>query len=194
MPIPSPPAGAAALLAAVLAGSGAAAAADHARAETGAREPTMEVGMSLSRSLPGFRQPRPDLVIAGQPAPDAWPALAARGVQTVINLRTPAEMEGRDEAGEVAAAGMRYHVLPVAGAGDLDERRAAELWRLIESAPGTVAVHCASGNRVGALLALAAAEHGGMDAEAALRFGKSAGLGSLEAAVRERLGLAPESE
>ncbi|MDH5822877.1 sulfur transferase domain-containing protein [Luteimonas sp. RD2P54] len=194
MPIPSHPAGAAMLLAAMLACSGAAAAADRSPAETGARQPTMELERSLGRSLPGVRQPRPGLVTGGQPAPEAWPALAARGVRTVINLRTPAEMAGRDEAREVAAAGMRYHALPVAGAGDLDERRAAALWRLIESAPGTVAVHCASGNRVGALLALAAAEHGGMDAEAALRFGKSAGLGGLEATVRERLGLAPESE
>ena len=43
------------------------------------------------------------------------------------------------------------------------------------------------GTDVGALLAIGAATHGGMDTESAIAFGRSAGLGSAEARVREVL-------
>ncbi|HSM11884.1 MAG TPA: sulfur transferase domain-containing protein [Lysobacter sp.] len=137
-------------------------------------------------TIPGFRQPRAQLLTGGQPGVDAWSRMGAAGVRTVINLRTDEELAGRDEAAEVAAAGLGYRHLPVAGAGDITVANALALWRLIEQADGTVVVHCASGNRVGALLALGAAQHG-MDTEAAVAFGKAAGLGNAEARVREML-------
>ena len=138
---------------------------------------------ALESTIPGFRQPRTALLTGGQPGAQAWSRMGAAGVRTIINLRTDAELAGRDEAGEVAAAGMTYRQLPVAGASDITAANALELWRLIDQADGTVLVHCASGNRVGALLALGAAQHG-MDTEAAIAFGKAAGLGSAEARVR----------
>jgi hypothetical protein len=52
-----------------------------------------------------------------------------------------------------------------------------------------VALYCASGNRVGALLALAAARHEELPPEQALQLGLDAGLTRLEPALRERLGL-----
>lgn len=139
----------------------------------------------------GLRTPRPDLLTAGQPAAEAWDALAAQGVTTVINLRPDAEMDGRDGRGEVLAAGMDYHQIPVAGVDDLTADNAARLWSLIEGAPGLVLVHCASGQRVGALLAVGARDAGAMSPQDALAFGQSAGLSApwLEAAVRTRLGL-----
>lgn len=136
-------------------------------------------------AVPGLKRPRAGLLTAGQPGPDAWSSLARDGVGTVINLRPDAEMAGRDEEVEVAAAGMTYHRLPVAGADGITAENARELMALIENAEGDVLVHCASGNRVGALLALAAVAEGGMDAEAAVAAGKAAGLGSLEPRVRE---------
>lgn len=144
-----------------------------------------------SGAIPGLRMPRDGLLTSGQPAASAWKALADDGVVAVVNLRPDAELRGRDERAEVAAAGMAYHHLPIAGADDLAEADAAQLWRIVESAPGRVLVHCASGNRAGALLALGAAQTGVMSPVDALAFGKSAGLTSpgLEAAVRERLGL-----
>ena len=48
-------------------------------------------------------------------------------------------------------------------------------------------VHCASGNRVGGLLALMQARSGTMTTEQALEFGRSAGMGSTEARVRTLL-------
>ncbi len=153
------------------------------------------LGLLLSVSAVGgdadddFMHPRADLLTAGQPAATAWAGLHQRGVTTVINLRTAGEMAGRDEAAAVAAAGMHYIHLPVAGAGDIDAAHADKLWQEIERAPGRVLVHCASGNRVGALLAIGAARHGGMSPAEALAFGKKAGLTRLEPVVRQKLGL-----
>lgn len=135
-------------------------------------------------TLPGLHQPRPGVYTGGQPAADAWAGMAAAGIGTVINLRPDAELAGRDEAGEVRAAGMAYHQIPVAGAGDINAANADRLWALLKDAKGPVVVHCASGNRVGGLLAIALARHEGLDAEAALAVGREAGMASTEAKVR----------
>lgn len=156
-----------------------------AGAATASPEVPAAASATVATDLPGLRKPRPGLLTAGQPSPEAWSSLAREGVGTVINLRPDSEMSGRDEAAEVAAAGLAYHRLPVAGADGITVENARELMALIEDAEGDVLVHCASGNRVGALLALAAVVEGGKDAEAAVAVGKAAGLGSLEPRVRE---------
>ena len=147
--------------------------------------------ISMQTSVPNLRQPNVRLLTGGQPEAAAWKHLAADGVTTVINLRPADEMAGRDEAAEVTAAGLSYRQIPVAGAAGITRENADALWTAIAQAPGKVLVHCASGNRVGALLALGAAEQGGMDSEQALQFGKAAGLSGAEPRVREALGLPP---
>lgn len=136
-----------------------------------------------------FHHPAPNLVTGGQPRVEDWLALRGRQVTTVINLRTDAEMGDRDEAQEVRAAGLDYVQIPIAGADDIDAAHADQLWQHIQAAPGRVMVHCASGNRVGALLAIAAARHDHMSPQQALEFGKRAGLTRLEPKVREVLDL-----
>lgn len=148
---------------------------------------TVEGQAVAGPELAGLRQPRPGLYTGGQPAADAWAAMATAGVATVINLRPDAELAGRDEAGEVRAAGMSYHQIPVAGAGDLSAEKADRLWQLIQDAKGPVVVHCASGNRVGGLLAIALARHGGVERDNALQLGRDAGMASAEARAREVL-------
>lgn len=148
-------------------------------------------GESLAAAIADLRQPRDGLYTAGQPESAAWQTAAASGVTTVINLRPAAEMDGRDEAAEVAAAGLDYFKIPVAGADDINMNNARELERLIEEAPGPVLVHCASGNRVGALLALGEMERQDLALEHALAFGRSAGLSSLEPRVREVIKTTP---
>ena len=137
--------------------------------------------------ITNLQQPRPGLHTGGQPQATAWESMAAQGVRTVINLRPDAELGARDEAAEVRAAGMVYRQIPVAGVADITVDNASRLWTLLAATPGSIVVHCSSGNRVGALLAIGAATRGGMDTEAAIAFGKSAGLGSAEARVREVL-------
>lgn len=138
-----------------------------------------------------MKSPRPGLLTGGQPASADWSRLAAGGVSTVINLRPRAELGERDEAAEVRAAGLRYEALPIAGAGDITLDNARALSDLLGSADGGVLVHCASGNRVGALLALAAWQADGLSPREALELGRRAGLTGLEPRVRELLGLPP---
>ncbi|HVI58712.1 MAG TPA: protein tyrosine phosphatase family protein [Luteimonas sp.] len=135
------------------------------------------------------RQPLPRVYSAGQPGPGEWTAIAAQGVTTIVDLRPDAERPGRDEAAEVRAAGLDYRQIPVAGPRDLTPEAAHALWQAIETAPGQVLVHCASGNRAGALLAIAAVREGGMAPEQALAAGRKGGMANTEARVREVLGL-----
>jgi uncharacterized protein (TIGR01244 family) len=134
-----------------------------------------------------FVQPRPGLHTGGQPSRDDLARLQAEGVRTVIDLRAPQEDRGYDQAAEVRRLGMDYIALPIAGKDDITPANAAALHALLKERDGEVLLHCASGNRVGALLALAAVQVDGASAEAALTLGRAAGLKSLEPVVMERL-------
>ncbi len=75
--------------------------------------------------------------------------LAEKGFKTIIDLRT--EAEGTlTEKQAVEAAGMRYINIPVTSAGINDEQLAA-FNSMIEQAATPVLLHCALGNRVGAM-------------------------------------------
>lgn len=131
-----------------------------------------------------LRQPRPDLYTAGQPSAQQLREAAANGVTTVIDLRQPDEDRGYDEAAVAAQLGLRYVRLPIAGANGITEANARALDHILKQDSGKTLLHCASGNRVGALLALAAARVDGASTEAALTLGRDAGLTSLEPATR----------
>lgn len=137
--------------------------------------------------LSGYAQPRAKLQVGGQPGTDQLRAFAVGG-GVVIDLRDPDEARGFDEAAFANELGLRYVNLPVGGAAGLTPARVEALHAALAAASGPVLLHCASGNRAGALLALEAARYDGLDTEAALALGRSAGMKSLEPAVRERLG------
>jgi uncharacterized protein (TIGR01244 family) len=141
-------------------------------------------GLELIEALPG-------LYTSGQPAPGDWSAIAARGVATVVNLRTADEPGARDEAAEVRAAGLHYVQIPVAGADGITTDNARRLHEALSPDHGPVLVHCASGNRAGALLALEQADFHGVPADAALALGRKAGMTSTEPRLRQALGLGP---
>lgn len=150
-----------------------------------------ESAMKLAAVVPGLKKPRSNLITGGQPTSEAWALLKDQGVTRVVNLRTADELGGRDEGAEIAAQGLDYRQIEIAGGADINAMHADQLWKLLDESQGTSLVHCASGNRAGALLALGAWRQGGMTPQQALDFGKSAGLGSLEPKVRELLGLPP---
>lgn len=131
----------------------------------------------------------PGLYTAGQPAPGDWDAIAARGITTVVNLRTAEELAGRDEAAEVRAAGLRYLEIPVAGADGITVDNARRLHEALAPSHGQALVHCASGNRAGALLALEQAQFDGVPAETALGLARKAGMTSTEPQLRKALDL-----
>ncbi len=122
---------------------------------------------------------------AGQPDEKALKVFADNGYAAVIDLRTPGESRGIDEARLVEEMGMDYVSLPV-GRDGISFENARSLDELISRYDGPVLVHCGSGNRVGALLALRASLKGADD-EAAMAAGREGGLTSLEEQVREVL-------
>ncbi|MBP6597371.1 MAG: hypothetical protein KA196_07630 [Arenimonas sp.] len=132
------------------------------------------------------------LFAAGQPGPDDWAKLGGAGVRSVVNLRTAAEQFGMAERELVEAAGLAYAQVPVADGAALGAAVVAQVHRALSTLPAPCLVHCASANRVGAVLALRSAWHLGATPEAALEVGRRAGLASLEPLVRHHLGTAAD--
>jgi len=126
------------------------------------------------------------LTSAGQPSEQALQVFSDNGYSVVIDLRGPEEERGFDERKAVVALGMEYVLLPIADEDDVNYENAAVLDELIASYDGSVLVHCKSGNRVGALLALQKGQDGS-DEEAAVAYGKEGGMTRLEKHVREQL-------
>ena len=84
---------------------------------------------------------------------------------------------------------MAYVSIPVDGKAGLSEENAAALAEALETAERPLLLHCGSGNRVGALLALKAFQVDGKTAEESLEIGLAGGVTRLEPVVRELLGL-----
>ncbi len=140
-------------------------------------------------NIDGAVHPAPNQLVAGQPQPHELAALAGAGVQHVFNARTDGELEAWNEPRLIDELGMTYHHLPIAGAEDLDRQAVARFNAILnEIGDEPVLLHCASGNRIGALFALRAAWIDGADNEAAIEIGRAHGLTRLESAVRQKLG------
>ena len=140
-------------------------------------------------ALPNARVPVEGMLVGGQPSIDQLERAAAAGYRVVVDLRAVGEPGAiEDERALVTGLGMSYVHIPVAGREDISEENARRLDQELDRLAGPVLFHCASGNRVGALLAVRAALDG-MSPEDALAFGKNAGLTSLEPHTRTVLGL-----
>jgi uncharacterized protein (TIGR01244 family) len=138
--------------------------------------------------FPFSGSPAPDLITGGQPTADDFKTMAAAGLKHVINLRPATEDAGFDEAALAAKLGLRYTLIPIAGAGDLTEENARKLDAAMAATQGQpTLVHCASSNRVGGLLAVRAARVQGKSNEDALAFGRAAGLTKMEPQVAQIL-------
>ena len=122
---------------------------------------------------------------AGQPDAAAFKVFADSGYAAVIDMRTADEDRGLDEKAVVEGLGMEYVVMPI-DRDDITFENALVLDELIAGYDDPVLVHCASANRVGALLALRSSLNGADDA-AALEAGREGGMTRLESKVREAL-------
>jgi uncharacterized protein (TIGR01244 family) len=99
--------------------------------------------------LPGLRQITPEIATAAQPSEEGLAKLQLRGFRTVINVRADSEL-ALDERLAVEKLGMAYHQIPVRS-DELDPEAVDRFLTALDSAARPVLVHCASGNRVGAL-------------------------------------------
>jgi uncharacterized protein (TIGR01244 family) len=129
------------------------------------------------------------MVTGGQPDQAQLDALVAAGFENFISLRPAGEDgAGWEESGVGAPAS--FARLPIRGGTDLTRENVEALGRMLDEAgDGATVLYCASGNRVGALLALKAAWLDGVPPEDAMELGLAAGMTRLEPAVAELLGL-----
>jgi uncharacterized protein (TIGR01244 family) len=131
----------------------------------------------------GAVSPVDGITSAGQPDEAALSVFAENGYVAVIDMRTAGEERGLDEPAAVEGLGMQYVPFPISRS-DVNLEMAGELDALLRQFDGPVLLHCGSGNRVGALLALREFLDSG-DAEQALQTGRDGGLTSLESTVKE---------
>lgn len=105
-------------------------------------------------------------------------------VKHVVDLRPV----GGDEAKFAKKAGQKYTRIPVDGAGDLTLENAKKLDAVMKAAKDEpVLVHCTTGNRAAALLALRDGLVLSKSKEDSLAFMKRSGLTKLETSVSEKL-------
>lgn len=107
---------------------------------------------AVTATIANASWPLPTVMTAGQPTERQVQQLAAAGVRTIIDIRPNFEPRGFDEPRAVAAAGMRYEHLPVTGESMNDATFDAFRALMREHDGEPVVVHCASANRVGAVM------------------------------------------
>ena len=117
--------------------------------------------------------------VGGQPGVISLAGLAALGVTTVVNVRTPGEMADKaqvpfDEAAEVARLGMEYVTIPIGGpefpySPEVVDRFA----QVLERRPGPVLLHCRTGGRVSYLWTAYLVRHRGLSLDDALARGRA---------------------
>jgi uncharacterized protein (TIGR01244 family) len=129
-------------------------------------------------AVPNYQVVRPGLATAGQPSVEALARLKDLGFKTVVNLRPRGEdpIVEKEEA-IVAAQGLEYVSVPITPATFSAADVAAVRKVLDDKDAGPVLLHCASGNRVGAVWAAIEVERGKSLAEAEAK-GRKIGLSS----------------
>lgn len=141
----------------------------------------------IKLAWPNARHCMEGVFSAGMPSEANIQEAAQAGIRTVVDLCGEGEA-GWDEESAVEDAGMRYVHIPVCGPQDVCEPRAKELDVVLNDAGlRPMVIHCGSGNRVGALVALREFHCVGDDAETAVSKGREAGLLGLEPHVRKCL-------
>jgi uncharacterized protein (TIGR01244 family) len=136
--------------------------------------------------------PAPGVVSSGRLAPADIERVRDAGIRHIIDLTPDAETPDFDEAAAARAAGLDYSNLPLSGPADLTRENVQAFDTMLRHAKRPVLVHCASGNRVGALAALRAAWVDDKPAEEAIASGKAWGLKGLEGEVRRRIEAGPQ--
>jgi uncharacterized protein (TIGR01244 family) len=127
-----------------------------------------------------------NVYLAGQPSPDDLPALAERGIRTVVSLRRPGELDW-DEAAAVRAAGMEFVSVPFSGPEDLtDDVFDRVRHELRERSDEPLVLHCARSNRVGAVWMVHRVLDQSVEIDAALAEAKNAGLRTPELMERAK--------
>jgi uncharacterized protein (TIGR01244 family) len=149
--------------------------------------PPVNMGLVAQAQILNLKPTEANVFASGQPTKEQIQIVANAGIKHIINLR-PASEQDWDEGAYVQSLGMQYHSIPVTDLKGVTSENAKTLDQLLKAiGKEPVLVHCSSGNRVGALIALAEHEINGRDIEAAIAEGRRWGLGGLETGVREKM-------
>ena len=116
------------------------------------------------------------ITIAGQPSPDDLRELSAKGIRTVVNLRTLDEPGQDDEERIVEGQGITYASIPVSPQ-TLDDAAVERFIQALASVDGTPAlVHCKGGGRAGVMTLLHLAIQNGWSLQQTLEHGQTIGI------------------
>ena len=130
-------------------------------------------GNEIQSPIKNYNRATPTLATSGAIGTGGVKELAEKGFATIIDLRT--ENEGTAEEKKIVeSTGMRYINIPVTGVG-INNKQLATFTRAIEETQTPVLVHCASGNRVGALWTTYRLSKG-INPEIAFEEGRTAGM------------------
>lgn len=142
---------------------------------------------ALAPVLENAKFPNAQTVVSGKLSAEQVVKAAEAGIEHIINLQPESELSF-DERAEVEAQGINYTHLPIAGAEDLKQVNLLEFDKALRTHHGKkTLIHCGSGNRVGACMALRAGWLRGRKMDTAMQQGKEHGLTGLEEEVRMRL-------
>ena len=144
-------------------------------------------GIDLAAVFEPYFRPDDKTIVCGALDDEKVTVLAKSGVELVINLQPDDELTF-DEAVAVEQAGMSYEHLPINGAAELKQLKILAFDNILRQHHGKkIAMHCGSGNRVGAAIALRAGWLRGRKMDTAMERGRSHGLTKLEQEVHNRL-------
>lgn len=140
---------------------------------------THETAPLESMTFKNPNQPFDEIITGGQPSVIDLDKLKNLNVKNIINLRSSDEFDEYNEQKESEERGLNYYSLAISGANDINIENAIKLDNILRSLQGKSFVHCASSNRVGALMAIREFVIHKKTKEEALEVGQKAGLGSL---------------
>nr|WP_201594740.1 sulfur transferase domain-containing protein [Psychrobacter vallis] len=164
-----------------------AAANDNGANNNATNNSTLDNGVDLAAVIDPYFRPDANTIVCGALDDTKVLALAKAGIELVINLQPDDELSF-DESAAVERAGMQYEHLPINGAADLKQLKILAFDNILRQHYGKkIAVHCGSGNRVGAAIALRAGWLRGRKMDTAMERGRSHGLTKLEDEVYKRL-------
>ena len=146
------------------------------------------IAASLLVGLKNGRVTGPGLLVGGQPTQEQLHTAKDAGFDVIINLQKNEEPGAQEEATSVTALGMQYVTIPTDGANGLTKGNAIALAKALKNVNGDQAIlHCASGNRAGALLGLKLFVVDSAHANDAIRYAKRAGMTTLEDPLRKAI-------
>lgn len=139
------------------------------------------------KNLPTLQVVNDTTLVSGELNAQAIDELKAEGVAHIINFQASDELSF-DEAKTCQEAGIGYTHLPIANADALTQLNIMAFDKALRQQHGKkILMHCKTGNRVGAAMALRAGWLRGRKMDTALQTGKEHGLTGWEETVKNKL-------